>query len=117
ATSKTGATLLSQVEGRDIPIVHRVLSLHEDHLGNVRMLTKGDNNSVDDRGLYAVGGHWYDDVARIAGLRIALKGKRRRRRRKKRKRQKKSNWRAPPSGDLRIRVNARPCGLEGTSVE
>ena len=44
-----------QVEGRDIPIVHRVLKLHEKEDGEVKFLTKGDNNSVDDRGLYAPG--------------------------------------------------------------
>ena len=47
-----------QVEGRDIPIVHRVLKLHEKEDGSVKFLTKGDNNSVDDRGLYAPGQYW-----------------------------------------------------------
>jgi signal peptidase len=47
-----------QVEGRDIPIVHRVLKLHEKEDGTVKFLTKGDNNSVDDRGLYAPGQYW-----------------------------------------------------------
>ena len=41
------------MEGREIPIVHRVLSLHTNHQGDSMLLTKGDNNSVDDRGLYA----------------------------------------------------------------
>jgi len=35
--------------------VHRVLKLHEKEDGTVKFLTKGDNNSVDDRGLYAPG--------------------------------------------------------------
>ena len=47
-----------QVDGRDIPIVHRVLKLHEKEDGTVKFLTKGDNNSVDDRGLYAPGQYW-----------------------------------------------------------
>lgn len=53
------ATFFShQVEGRDIPIVHRVIKLHEKEDGSVKFLTKGDNNSVDDRGLYAQGQFW-----------------------------------------------------------
>jgi hypothetical protein len=40
---------------RDIPIVHRVLKVHEKASGQVDLLTKGDNNRVDDRGLYAPG--------------------------------------------------------------
>lgn len=48
--------------GRDIPIVHRVLRVHQ-HRGvtgdaSVDYLTKGDNNSVDDRNLYAPGQLW-----------------------------------------------------------
>jgi signal peptidase len=38
--------------------VHRVLKLHEKSDGTVKFLTKGDNNSVDDRGLYAPGQYW-----------------------------------------------------------
>eukprot|EP00961_Rhodomonas_salina_P225146 3044064-Rhodomonas_salina.5 len=38
---------------RDIPIVHRVIKVHEKYDGAVDVLTKGDNNDVDDRGLYA----------------------------------------------------------------
>lgn len=60
-----------QVEGRDIPIVHRVLKLHEQEDGTVKFLTKGDNNSVDDRGLYAPGQNWLskkDVVGRARGF-------------------------------------------------
>lgn len=39
----------------DIPIVHRVTKVHEKENGEVEVLTKGDNNRVDDRGLYAPG--------------------------------------------------------------
>ena len=38
--------------------MHRVLKLHEKEDGTVKFLTKGDNNSVDDRGLYAPGQYW-----------------------------------------------------------
>ena len=60
-----------QVDGRDIPIVHRVLKLHEKEDGSVKFLTKGDNNSVDDRGLYAPGQFWLtrkDVVGRARGF-------------------------------------------------
>ncbi len=87
---RAGEIVVFKVEGRDIPIVHRVLKLHEKYShrsrisfvrhyhgcilmscsfhfrsnGTIKFLTKGDNNSVDDRGLYAPGQQWLtkDDV-------------------------------------------------------
>lgn len=50
---QAGDVVVFQIEGRDIPIVHRVLNVHENTAGNFSVLTKGDNNQVDDRGLYA----------------------------------------------------------------
>ncbi|EOD21303.1 hypothetical protein EMIHUDRAFT_315879 [Emiliania huxleyi CCMP1516] len=41
------------VADREIPIVHRILKVHEKVSGEVDVLTKGDNNAVDDRGLCA----------------------------------------------------------------
>ncbi|CDJ43042.1 Os06g0273800 protein, related [Eimeria tenella] len=52
-TTNVGDIVVFKVEGREIPIVHRVLNLHKNAAGETRLLTKGDNNSVDDRGLYA----------------------------------------------------------------
>jgi len=49
-----GDVVVFQIEGRDVPIVHRALNVHESHDGKIAMLTKGDNNQVDDRGLYAM---------------------------------------------------------------
>ncbi|KAH8741305.1 hypothetical protein FG386_000212 [Cryptosporidium ryanae] len=50
---KIGDIVVFSLEGRDIPIVHRVLSYHEGpEEGEISVLTKGDNNDVDDRGLY-----------------------------------------------------------------
>lgn len=43
------------MRNRDIPIVHRVIEVHTKADGDVKILTKGDNNPVDDRGLYAPG--------------------------------------------------------------
>uniref|UniRef100_A0A6B2EFU3 Signal peptidase complex catalytic subunit SEC11 n=1 Tax=Phlebotomus kandelakii TaxID=1109342 RepID=A0A6B2EFU3_9DIPT len=68
---RVGEIVVFKVEGRDIPIVHRVLKLHEKRNGTVKFLTKGDNNSVDDRGLYAPGQLWLtkkDIVGRARGF-------------------------------------------------
>ena len=35
-----------QIEGRDIPIVHRVIKVHERGINETKFLTKGDNNMV-----------------------------------------------------------------------
>ncbi|KAF9971797.1 Signal peptidase complex catalytic subunit S11C [Modicella reniformis] len=38
-----------KIPNRDIPIVHRVIDRHDSENGNQVLLTKGDNNDVDDR--------------------------------------------------------------------
>ncbi|XP_039134088.1 signal peptidase complex catalytic subunit SEC11C-like isoform X1 [Dioscorea cayenensis subsp. rotundata] len=46
-------------DGRPIPIVHRVIELHERRNNKtLDLLTKGDNNPLDDRVLYAPGQLW-----------------------------------------------------------
>uniref|UniRef100_A0A7S0YZE4 Signal peptidase complex catalytic subunit SEC11 n=1 Tax=Hemiselmis tepida TaxID=464990 RepID=A0A7S0YZE4_9CRYP len=55
---RVGEIVVFKIEGRDIPIVHRVIKLHEKRDGRVDVLTKGDNNDVDDRGLYAPDQRW-----------------------------------------------------------
>ncbi|EDO07594.1 putative signal peptidase I [Babesia bovis T2Bo] len=55
-----GDIVVFKVEGRDIPIVHRALSLHANG-HDINVLTKGDNNEVADRGLYARGQKWLAD--------------------------------------------------------
>jgi signal peptidase I len=60
-----GDVAVFKIKGRDIPIVHRILKVHLDtETGKVELLTKGDNNRVDDRGLYAPGQLWLsrDDI-------------------------------------------------------
>lgn len=55
-----GDVVVFKIRDRDIPIVHRILKAHtsaEDD-GDFKVLTKGDNNRVDDRGLYAPGQLW-----------------------------------------------------------
>ncbi|XP_018428947.1 PREDICTED: signal peptidase complex catalytic subunit SEC11C-like isoform X1 [Nanorana parkeri] len=70
-----GEIVVFKVDGRDIPIVHRVIKVHEkmfSHLKeNIKFLTKGDNNEVDDRGLYKEGQNWLekkDVVGRARGF-------------------------------------------------
>lgn len=68
---RVGEIVVFKVEGRDIPIVHRVIKMHEKNNATVKFLTKGDNNSVDDRGLYAPGQMWLtkrDIVGRARGF-------------------------------------------------
>lgn len=59
APIRTGEIVVFNIDGRDIPIVHRVLRVHErrkqDHID---VLTKGDNNYGDDRALYKPGQEW-----------------------------------------------------------
>lgn len=59
APARTGEIVVFNLDGRDIPIVHRVIKVHqraeEEHLD---ILTKGDNNHMDDRLLYNRGQDW-----------------------------------------------------------
>ncbi|XP_055802232.1 uncharacterized protein LOC129871357 isoform X2 [Solanum dulcamara] len=56
---RAGEIVVFNVDGRDIPIVHRVIKVHErKDTGEVNVLTKGDNNPSDDRVLYAHGQRW-----------------------------------------------------------
>ncbi|GMR54630.1 hypothetical protein PMAYCL1PPCAC_24825, partial [Pristionchus mayeri] len=55
---RVGDITVFKVEGKEIPIVHRVIKVHEVNKNVTKILTKGDNNRVDDRGLYAPGQMW-----------------------------------------------------------
>ncbi|KAL6134341.1 hypothetical protein ACLB2K_066573 [Fragaria x ananassa] len=56
---RAGEIVVFNVDGREIPIVHRVIKVHErEDTGEVDVLTKGDNNYGDDRLLYAQGQLW-----------------------------------------------------------
>eukprot|EP01036_Dinobryon_divergens_P028183 gene28183-37086_t len=55
---RAGEIVVFKIKDRDIPIVHRVMKVHEKEDGKIEVLTKGDNNRVDDRGLYAPGQLW-----------------------------------------------------------
>uniref|UniRef100_A0A0D6R6T3 Signal peptidase complex catalytic subunit SEC11 n=1 Tax=Araucaria cunninghamii TaxID=56994 RepID=A0A0D6R6T3_ARACU len=59
APIRAGEIVVFHVDGREIPIVHRVIKVHERaDTGEVDVLTKGDNNFGDDRLLYADGQLW-----------------------------------------------------------
>lgn len=52
--SKVGDIVVYEVDGKDIPIVHRVLREHKnENSGKQLLLTKGDNNAGNDIPLYA----------------------------------------------------------------
>ncbi|KAG0448301.1 hypothetical protein HPP92_027886 [Vanilla planifolia] len=56
---RAGEIVVFNIDGREIPIVHRVIKVHErQDTGEVDVLTKGDNNFGDDRLLYAHGQLW-----------------------------------------------------------
>ena len=66
-----GDIIVYSIEGEGIPIVHRVVSQQIDKDGNRKYLTKGDNNPVDDRGLYPKGLTYVTDdmvVGKVAGI-------------------------------------------------
>jgi len=49
----SGDIVVYKLPGRDVPIVHRIIKVHEQHdTAEVDILTKGDNNLPDDRELY-----------------------------------------------------------------
>mmetsp|Transcript_65203 Transcript_65203/g.75828 ORF Transcript_65203/g.75828 Transcript_65203/m.75828 type:complete len:183 (-) Transcript_65203:143-691(-) len=53
-----GDVVVYKIKDQDIPIVHRVISVHERDDGEAFLLTKGDNNKDDDRLLYPRGQMW-----------------------------------------------------------
>ncbi|CAL8471443.1 g10985 [Coccomyxa elongata] len=60
---RAGEVVVFNINGRDIPIVHRIIKVHEKDAGttnskDVLILTKGDNNWGDDRALYNTGQRW-----------------------------------------------------------
>lgn len=54
----TGDIVVYKIPGRGIPIIHRIIKVHEDETGAVDVLSKGDNNIPDDRDLYGPGRDW-----------------------------------------------------------
>mmetsp|Transcript_20910 Transcript_20910/g.25365 ORF Transcript_20910/g.25365 Transcript_20910/m.25365 type:complete len:191 (-) Transcript_20910:1223-1795(-) len=69
---RVGEIVVFKIKGRDIPIVHRVLQVRDNYEGKIKMLTKGDNNQVDDRGLYAHGQLWLEREDILGRAKIVL---------------------------------------------
>ena len=69
---KVGEIVVYNIGGREVPIVHRILEVHTDEeTGKTRLLTKGDNNRVADRGLYNPGQRWLEPeevIGRVRGF-------------------------------------------------
>lgn len=55
APFRVGEVVVFKLPDRDVPIVHRIIKVHQKHDGRTEILTKGDNNEDDDRGLYPPG--------------------------------------------------------------
>ncbi|UVC49617.1 signal peptidase [Theileria orientalis] len=71
----SGDIVVFKLEGREIPIVHRALSLHEGK-ETFSLLTKGDNNRIHDRSLYPSNKNWLNrkDVIGTVLLKIPKVG-------------------------------------------
>ena len=71
---ESGDVLVYHIPNRvpDIPIVHRALNQHVTSAGDQVILTKGDANPVDDRGLYNRGQLWVEPKHVIGRVRAYL---------------------------------------------
>ncbi|KAI9365418.1 hypothetical protein DFJ73DRAFT_807675 [Zopfochytrium polystomum] len=69
---RAGDICVFKIKNKDIPIVHRVLEVHDNiQTGEQFLLTKGDNNGLNDRGLYNPQQMWVsnkDVVGRVKGF-------------------------------------------------
>lgn len=70
-----GDICVFKIRGKEIPIVHRAIERHDTPSHSTHslqyILTKGDNNQVDDRGLYNPGQMWIhrqDVIGRVKGF-------------------------------------------------
>jgi len=82
----TGDITVFNLKGQKIPIVHRVVKVHERYIisgilimisqacsslnGDLKVLTKGDNNDVHDRGLYNRGQLWLEKQDFVGRVRL-----------------------------------------------
>lgn len=59
---QAGEIVVYTLPGKDIPIVHRVIRVHQRESDGKRLfLTKGDNNQEDDRMLFPAGLEWIEE--------------------------------------------------------
>ncbi|KAA8499644.1 Signal peptidase complex catalytic subunit SEC11 [Porphyridium purpureum] len=52
APLRTGDIVVYEIPGREVPIIHRVIRVHARGIESEQIMTKGDNNFVDDAPLY-----------------------------------------------------------------
>jgi signal peptidase len=64
--SEVGDIVVYEIQQKPVPIVHRVLREHHNSKKQL-LLTKGDNNPVDDLGLYAYGQNYLNKERDIIG--------------------------------------------------
>ena len=55
-----GDIVVYKIPEQEIPIVHRTIATQPLGKGKYNILTKGDNNPVNDRGLYAYKQNWLE---------------------------------------------------------
>jgi signal peptidase len=67
-----GDVVVYKLAGQEIPIVHRVSIVQEMRGGDAYILTKGDNNQVDDRALYQPGTMWLHKRDLMGKMRLYL---------------------------------------------
>ncbi|KAJ2503253.1 Signal peptidase complex catalytic subunit [Coemansia sp. RSA 1972] len=69
---EVGEVVVYKLDDKPIPIVHRVIKVHtENETEKQYLLTKGDNNTADDRGLYNPGQLWIqrdEIIGRVKGF-------------------------------------------------
>lgn len=65
--TQVGEVVVYNVQGKDIPIVHRVVRRFGGGDEPLRLLTKGDNNNADDTELYARGQDYLNRATDIIG--------------------------------------------------
>ena len=58
AAPQIGDIVVYRMHKEDIPIVHRVISIQLKGKDDFYLLTKGDNNEVNDRGIYGMETLW-----------------------------------------------------------
>lgn len=69
---RVGEIVIFKIEGKEIPIVHRVLEIHERADLSFDILTKGDNNDGYDHGLYAKDQLWLNSKHIIGRARFTV---------------------------------------------
>lgn len=74
-----GDVAVFNLRSHEIPIVHRVVTVQEKYVkvndrkdGDLYILTKGDNNDSDDRGLYPHGVRWLHKKDLMGKMRMYL---------------------------------------------